>query len=268
MGHFTHKCLASLLLLPLFFACGESFAQDYLVGEGDVLEITVYDHPDLTTVARVGGEGSIVFPLIGTVSVTGLTLPEVTRRIAALLSNGYIVEPQVSIFIRDFRSKKVIIMGQVNKPGLYVLHGNTTFLELLSEAGGLAKNAGDKAIIKRNASSPENGEDTLTIDLKELIRMGNVSEDTVMMDGDSIFVVESGMFYITGEVKKPDAYKYEPGTTVIKAVTTAGGFTDKASTRRIRIIRQVEGKEALLEKVMLDEPVKADDVIVVPESFF
>jgi polysaccharide export outer membrane protein len=245
-----------------------ALAQDYVVGEGDVLRVTVYDHPDLTTVTRVSGEGTILFPLLGEVKVAGLSVSQLSERIARLLADGYIVSPQVSIFIEEFRSQKATIMGEVNKPGLYELKGNTTFLEVLSKAGDLTKDAGDKAIIKRKAGIPGKKEKIITIDLSRLVEMGDTSQDVPILDGDSIYVVKAGVFYVTGEVKKPDSYKFEEGTTVLKAITMAGGFTDKAATGKVRIIRKLKGKEELQEKVKLDEPVLPDDVIVVPESFF
>jgi polysaccharide export outer membrane protein len=160
-------------------------------------------------------------------------------------------------------------MGQVNKPGLYELKGYTSFLELLSKAGDLTKDAGDKAIIKRKAdSSPEKKQKIIVIDLRRLIAMGDTSLDTQVMDGDSIYIMKAGLFYVTGEVKKPDAYKFEEGTTVLKAITMAGGFSDKASTSRVKIIRKVKGKEEVLEKVKMDEEVLPDDIVMVPESFF
>jgi polysaccharide export outer membrane protein len=88
------------------------------------------------------------------------------------------------------------------------------------------------------------------------------------MDGDSVYISKAGVFYITGEIKTPASYKHEEGLTVIKAITKGGGFTEKASKGKVRIIRKVNGKEEVLEKVKMDEPVLADDVIVVPESFF
>jgi polysaccharide export outer membrane protein len=106
------------------------------------------------------------------------------------------------------------------------------------------------------------------VDLKGLIERGDTSLDIQIMDGDSVYISKAGVFYVTGEVKKPDAYKYEEGTTVIKAVTMGGGFTDRASKGRVKIIRKVRGKEEILERVKMDEPVMPDDVIVVPESFF
>lgn len=263
-----NKRLLLLVSAMVLLISALAFAQDYVVGEGDVLRITVYDHDDLTTISRVSGEGVIAFPLIGQVDVKGLTLMQISQKIAALLADGYIVNPQVNIFIQEFRSKKAFIMGEVSKPGLYVLPGQTTFLSLLSEAGGLTKEAGYKAIIKRKINPSDKNEEIITIDLKRLIEKGDTSLDVPIMDGDSIYVTKAGVFYVTGEVKKPDAYKFEEGTTVIKAITMGGGFSDKASRSRVKIIRKKAGKEEVLERVSMDEPVQPDDVIVVPESFF
>jgi polysaccharide export outer membrane protein len=257
-----------LLVTVLIFWGHISFAQDYIVGEGDVLRITVYDHDDLTTVARISGDGNIVLPLIGQVEVKGLTLSQISRKISARLSDGYIIDPQVNIFIQEFRSKKAFIMGEVTKPGIYVLPGQTTFLALLSEAGGLTKDAGDKAIIKRKANPSDKNEKVTTIDMRRLIEKGDTTLDVPIMDGDNIYISKAGVFYVTGEVRKPDAYKYEEGTTVIKAITMAGGFSDKASRGRVKITRKINGKEEVVEKAKMDEPVLPDDVIVVPESFF
>ncbi|OGW38104.1 MAG: periplasmic polysaccharide biosynthesis/export protein [Nitrospirae bacterium RBG_13_39_12] len=261
------KFFLAVILLLFWMVCF-SFAQDYVVGEGDVLRITVYDHEDLTTIARISADEAITFPLIGQVEVKSMTLSQISQKISELLSDGYIVDPQVNIFIEEFRSKKTFIMGEVNKPGIHILHGTTTLLELLSEAGGLTKNAGDKAILKRKASPSDKNEKIIEIDLKKLIEKGDTSLDIPIMDGDSFYITKAGVFYVTGEIKKPDAYKYEEGTTVIKAITMAGGFTDMASEGRVKIIRKVSGKEEVIDRAKMDEPILPDDVIVVPESFF
>lgn len=255
----------------LFFIlalCRPVAAQDYKVGEGDVLQINVFDHPDLTTIARISGDGTIVFPLIGQVKISGLTVPEVSQKIAHLLSEGYIVYPQVTALVQEYRSQKVTIMGQVKNPGMYELKGYTTFLEVLLKAGDLTSNAGDKAIIKRKAGSPGKKEQVITIDLSRLIEKGDTSLNIPILDGDSIYIPKAGIFYVTGEVKSPASYKFQEGTTVLKAVTMAGGFTDKASTGRVKVIRMENGKEKIMEDVKMGEPIKPDDVIVVPESFF
>lgn len=264
------KKIYSCLLLTFLFLYGSniSYALDYIVGEGDVLRIAVYDHPDLTTTARVSGESVIRFPLIGEVKVGGLTISQIGEKIEKLLNQGYVVKPQVAVFVQEFKSKKAVLMGQVEKPGLYVLPGQTTFLELLSKAGGLTKEAGDKAIIKRKTSPNVKDEDKIVIDLKKLIENGEMSLNLMILDGDSIFVIKAGVFYVTGEVQKPAAYRHEENLTVVKAITMAGGFTEKASAGRIKIIRKVDGNEKVLKGVEVNDPVLPDDVIVVPESFF
>jgi polysaccharide export outer membrane protein len=336
-----------MLLVAAFCVGSSPAAEDYVVGEGDILKITVYNHPDLESTVRVEGGGTISFPLIGQVSVNGLTVSRVAEVLAARLADGYLVNPQMGVFVQEFRSRKATIMGKVMKPGLYELHGQTTFLELLSKTGGLEPEAGDRAFIKRKADRAGVEGKVIVVDLKRLIEKGDTALDVAIMDGDSIFVAEAGIFYITGEVKKPNAYKleagttvikaitvaggftdqaardrvlvvraeegdeetirvgaggaswdaairngdsiyvpkagvfyvtgevkkggayaFEKGTTVLKAITVAGGFTDKASKGRVRIIRIVDGEEETLKKVSFDDPVYPDDVLVVPESFF
>ncbi|UCG77250.1 MAG: SLBB domain-containing protein [Nitrospirota bacterium] len=266
---FTFIFKYSIIMFVLYLALSPLYlfaAENYIVGEGDVLKITVYEHPDLETRARVSGDDTLKMPLIGNVSVSGLTVSMISEKITSLLADGYIVKPHVSVFVEEFRSRKATILGQVNKPGIYVLSGNTTLLELLSNAGGLTKDAGEKAIIKRERSSDE--KEILTIDLKRLVEDGETSLDVALMDKDNIFISKAGVYFITGEVRDPDSYKHEQGTTVIKAVAKAGGFTDTAALKKIRIIRKVDGKEKVIEKVKMDEPVLPDDVIIVPESFF
>lgn len=264
------RAISSLLVTLAFFLLFASVAQgrEYKVGEGDVLKITVFNHDDMTKVVRVGGDGNVDFPLVGMVKVSGLTVAEVGSAIATMLSNGYIINPQVSVFVEEFRSQRSVIMGEVQKPGLYELKGTIAFLELISMAGGLSKDAGEIAIIKRRSQTGAGGEKILTINLVELIAKGNTSLDVDIIDGDSIYINKAGVFYVTGEVKKPDSYKYTEGTTVIQAITMAGGFTDRASAGKIKIIRKEGNEEYVLDRVKLDEPVVPSDVIVVPESFF
>ncbi len=237
----------------------------YLVGEGDVLKITVYDNPDLSVTARVNSDGSILFPLVGQVKIGGMNISQVAKKIAHVLAAGYIVNPQVSVFVEEFRSKKVVIMGQVTKPGLYELSGTTTLLELISKAGGVTADAGEQVTIKRK--TPNHRESFITIDLKKLLEKG-ADLDMPIVDGDNVFVSKAGTYYVTGQVNKPDGYKLEEGTSVIKAITMAGGFTNLAAQGKIKIIRKIKGKEHILKDVSMHDPVLPEDVIVVPESFF
>jgi polysaccharide export outer membrane protein len=256
---------ACSVVFVMFFSL-TAMAVEYRVGEGDVLNISVYGHNDLKITERISGDGRIILPLIGQLDVNGLTITEVTALIANRLASGYIVSPQVSVFVNEFRSRKAVIMGEIAKPGLYELKGEITLLELISIAGGLAPNAGEIATIKR--TGVDGKVMSMDIDYKSIMESGDVSLDVNIYDDDSIYISKAGIYYITGEVKKPDAYKFTEGITVIKAITRAGGFTEKASERKVRVIRKVEGRESVIENVSMDEFIIPEDVIVIPESLF
>ena len=264
-----NKLLHILILATcLTFTCGSSsFAQDYILGEGDVLTVSVYDQPDLTSVVRISGDEMITLPLIGQVHAADQSVDPLSGKIETLLADGYLIHPQVPIFIEEFRNLKATILGGVRSPGLYELKGQTTLLELISKAGGLIEDASNEAIIRRNNSSPE-GQEVITINLNELMEQGQLSRNRSNMNGDNIYIPKKKVFYVTGEVKRPAAYTYENGLTVIQALTKAGGFSDKAAPGRIKIIRSLDGKEQLLKEVNMDERVQPNDVIVVPESYF
>ncbi|MCJ7603803.1 MAG: polysaccharide export protein [Desulfobulbaceae bacterium] len=263
------RVLAVVLAGFAFFSpTGIACALEYAVGEGDVLEISVYDNPDLLTTVRVSGGGDITVQLLGQVMVDGKSPEQVAKQLEALYADGYLVSPQVHVFVKEYRSQKATILGQVKIPGLCELHGPTTLLELISKAGGLSENAGNQATIKRKALGGTGKDEVITVDMKQLIEVGDTSLNIPILDGDSIYISKSGMFFVTGEVSRPASYKYEEESTVIKAISVAGGFTDKAAHDKVRIIRKEGGKENVLEKVKMDTPIKPDDVIVVPESFF
>lgn len=259
-----------LLVLGMSVCCLAAPPEDidYRVGEGDVLKVMVYDNPDLETITRISGNGNILFPLIGEVMIEGYTVSEVAQIISRKLEKGYIIDPQVSVFVEEFRSQKTVIMGEVKTPGLYELSGPASLMELVSKAGGLTIDAGDLVTIKRkNPASPE-ADQIISVNLKTLMKNKENESNLLIIDGDRVFVPRAGVFYVTGQVKKPAAYKLENGTSVIKAITMAGGFTELAAQRKVQIIRNVDDKEIVLQKVPLHTPILADDVIVVPESFF
>lgn len=244
-----------------------AFAQDYVLGEGDVLTVSVYDQPDLKSVVRISGDGMISIPLIGQVQAAGKNVEALSKTIEAKLADGYLVHPQVTIFIEEFRNLKATILGSVRAPGLYELKGQTSLLELISKAGGIMEDAGNEAIIQRENENHD-GKDVITINLNELMEQGLLSKNLTILNGDHIYIPKKKVFYVTGEVKSPDAYTYVEDITVIQALTKAGGLSEKAAPGRINIIRTIDGQEQLLRKVNMNERVYPDDVIVVPESYF
>lgn len=269
-------CLLLFVLLPL----SATAQQEYVIGEGDLLKVTVYDNPDLATEARVSGDGKISFPLIGEVAVNEKNVADAEKAIASMLEAGYIVKPQVHIFIAEYKSKKVTVLGEVAKPGIVVLRGASTLMEVLSDAGGITLNAGDTIVIQRKlislatiSASEKNDKEkakedmSVVVDTKRLFEDGDVTANVPVQAGDSIYVPKAAFVYVNGEVKNPGAYKITKGLSVLKAITIAGGFTIKASESRTRIIRKTEKGEIKI-KAKFDDLVMPDDIIQVPESYF
>lgn len=235
---------------------------EYAIGAGDVLSIKVYDHDELTVKVRVSESGTIDFPLIGQVQVGGLAISAAGRRIEKALADGYIIEPQVTIFIEQFKSKKVVVLGPVHNPGLIELNGSITLLELISQVGGLKDNAGETATIKRQ----ENGaQKNIPIDLDRLIKTGDPKLNIQVLGGDTVSIAEGAVCFITGEVNQPGEYPCGRHATVLKIVSQAGSFTEKALESEVKISRAKNGIKQLLQNVSQDTIVQPDDVIIVPQ---
>ena len=264
--------LSLMLVVPLIGLAAFAEGQQYIIGAGDLLKISVYDNPDLTTETRVSNDGKITLPLIGEIQASGNTAIQLEKSIAAHLADGYIIKPQVSVFIEEYKSKKVSVLGEVAKPGLVILRGEETLLEVLSDAGGITANAGDVVTIQRKAGGAaagriDAGDVIVTVDMKRLLEDGDVTANVPVMDGDSIYVPKAAFVYVNGEVKNPGVYKITKGLTVLKSITLAGGFTGKASESGTKIIRKKGDKEDTF-RAKMDDVVMADDIVYVPESLF
>lgn len=266
MGRAAVIVLSALLLaVP---PPGSAYGDEYRLGDGDVIRVTVFGHDDLTTAAAVEREGRIRYPLLGEVPVGGLTTGEAGQAIATGLAAGFIVDPQVSVAVVEYRTKKVNVIGKVSRPGVYEFRGRVTLLELISRAGGLAHDAGDEATVNRRATAGSVRAGKLLVDLRALIAEGRANRDVELLDGDSVYVSETGTYSISGEVRRPGSFRAADGMTLIRAVTLAGGFTERADTSRVRIVR--EGGESpgqILEvdatAAGVETPVRAGDIVVV-----
>ncbi|MCP4297807.1 MAG: hypothetical protein GY786_19615 [Proteobacteria bacterium] len=169
-----------------------------------------------------------------------------------------------NIFTENFKGHKATILGKINNPGNYELRGDITLLEFISKAGGLSPEAGNLVTIKRKGIQQK-----ISIDLDKLIEQGDISLNIQIVDGDDVYITKAGFFYVTGEVNTPGAFEYSKtdDTTVIKAITLGGGFTERADQDDIEIHRTVEGKKSILKSVAQDLEIQADDVILVPNIF-
>jgi polysaccharide export outer membrane protein len=260
---------AVIFLMSILFAASPGSAEEYIIGEGDLLKISVYDNPDLATDSRVSGDGKVTLPLVGEVLVSGSTSSEAQKTIAKLLANGFIKKPQVTVFISEYKSKKVTTLGEFTKPGLIELRGNATLMEVISNAGGITPNAAEILYIQRKVLHPEGRTEdiTVTVDLNKLLERGDISTNINVKDGDSIYVPRAAFVYVSGEVKSPGAYKITKGLTVLRSITLAGGLTQKAAKNDTAIVRKSATGESS-SPAKMEDLVQMDDIIVVPESFF
>jgi polysaccharide export outer membrane protein len=268
--------LGLLVVLGLF--PGECRSErEYGIGPGDVLIIRVWGHQDLTQEVVVSPEGSFRFPLVGEVRAVGRSADEVGMILTERLADGYLVDPQVEVIIKEYKSQKVYVLGEVIRPGAYQLASRASIVEIISKAGGLSEEAGDVAQIVRGRNDwkkdkplrpgQEGVGKVIQLDLRGLIAGKDDSENVEIQDGDTIFVPKAEVFFIFGEVGQPGKYKWEKNLTVLKAVIIAGGFTEIASKRRIKIRRRVSEEETKI-RAKLDTFVEPGDTVIVPESFF
>lgn len=243
-GRIRVVTLAGLIGLALLVHIGASAAPEgYRIGPGDVLKITVYGHEDLTRLGVVAADGRMPFPLIGAVHAAGLSPTELEARLRQLLGKDYLVDPQVTIAVQEYRSQKVFVLGEAEKPGTYPLTGRATLLDVLSQAGGPGKTAASHVVVVRfpKSEAPVTpgtaGSTTLRASLKKLLA-GDAGENLVLESGDTIYLPRQTSFFVLGEVKKPGAFTLEKETSALEAVTLAGGFTERAAPTVAKILRK------------------------------
>lgn len=253
---------------------GTAQSTDYVVGPQDILTITIWDQPDLSGKFGVDGDGTFSFPLIGRVKAGGLTLQAVEKELKKRLADGYFKNPQLSVAVEQYRSQRIFIVGEVRQPGTYPLTGDMTLIEAFARAGSATANASGQAVIVRSTAGKSQptlpgdqvGSEILHVSLKEL-ETGSLSNNVALRDGDTIFVPRAGTVYLFGEVKNPGAYPIQKDTTVLQALSLAGGVAERGSTSRIRIVRLVNGAKKELNAKLTDV-VQPGDTIVVLERFF
>ena len=269
-----------LVSFPSVMNAQEEFVYEYKIGPSDLLELNVIGFEDLNRQYRVSEEGSINLPYLGETIVEGLTRGELEEKLSQLLQEkNFIKDPQVSVHIVEYMSKRIYLLGAVEKTGPYELLGRMTLLKLLSQAGGLSPDAGNEVIITRQLPGGE--KTTLKIPVEELLLESNASLDIPLQADDIINVPADKpvVIYVTGQVNNPGALEFKSTNvpTLLRAIAKAGGFAEKASKGKVRIKRTDEnGKEieikvnvsAIMKGKQKDIQLQADDVIIVPEKWF
>jgi polysaccharide export outer membrane protein len=250
---------------------------DYRIGADDLLEVTLFDvegrngEPRQVDV-RVAQSGVVTLPLVGQVEVGGQTAAGAE---AALREHyrRYIRDPQIAVFVKEYRSYRVSVVGYVAKPGVFDVSGERTLLEVLALAGGLNERAGKTVQISRR--HPDRIE-TLLVDLDRLAHEGDPTLNLTMMPGDVVNVPKAGVVYVQGSVKKPGAYRLRDAMTVTQAISAAGGPDEKlANAGGTRLFRRGPNGErqevdidmgAINSGKVEDTMLVENDILVVPMS--
>jgi polysaccharide export outer membrane protein len=245
----------------------------YLIGPADVLSVKVFAEPDLSGPFSVDSDGTITFPFLGRVPVGGKTVREIETHLTKALTGDFVKRPQVSVEIANYRSRRIFILGEVKAPGTYSIEGPMTLLEVLAKAGSLTSAAGSTIIVQRYkdglaaavSSEPmlpgdPRGAEVMRVNADDL-REGRLNSNILLQDSDTIVVPTADRYYVTGFVRTPGSFVLRPGMTVQQAIAEAGGFTERGSTRGIKILRKVKDKDVeigvrLTDRVLPNDTIK------------
>lgn len=263
--------IAQWLLSVTLMAAGLAHAAtpgDYVLGAGDVIRITVFQNVDLTLDARISEGGNISYPLLGTVKLGGLSVADAEKKIADGLKNGnFLKQPQVSILLTSVKSNQVSVLGQVYKPGRYPLEaGSNRVSDLLAQAGGIVATQGSDIIV---VSGVRNGKPfRKEIDFPLVFAASGSAQDFVLENNDAIWVDRAPNVYIYGEVLRGGTLRLERDMTLLQALASVGGLTQRGTAKGIKVHRRdANGAVQIIEPGMNDK-LQANDVIYVKESLF
>ncbi|ABF42312.1 polysaccharide export protein [Candidatus Koribacter versatilis Ellin345] len=241
------------------------------IGAGDKLEVVTYRVPELTLRTQVGSNGDVKFPLVGELKMAGLTVSEAQTKIAdALVAQGYVLNPQVTIVVTEYATQGVSVLGEVSQPGIYPFFGPHRLTDVLSAAGGLTVKAGQTITLIHKAD-PDN---KISLDIpRDLAHSPNNVE---VFPGDTIIVSKAGVVYVVGEVNRPGGFLLENNMpiSVLQAIALAQGFTRDGNQKEARIVRRTPtGLQEIpiqLNKLMAgdgpDRLLSPDDIVFVPAS--
>ena len=271
------KAILSLIVLSLCFGvviAQEDRSIEYRITKNNLLDISVYNEPDLSKTVRVSAEGKISYPLLGDITVVGLTPKELEQRITDLLQKDYLVNPNVSVFVKEYA--KIPVLGQVRNPGSYELKSGITVLDAIALSGGFTDKA-DRSKVELSRRMEGERTQNVTIDIDEITSGEETELNLALQPEDSINVPELGVVSVVGQVRSPGRYTLKDEMTVVDVIALAGGLTDVAAANGTKVIRTERGKKTIINVPVssilkgnrgLDVLLKADDTIVVPESFF
>jgi len=240
---------------------------DYLIGGGDVVRVSVYQNADLTVEARVSESGVISYPLLGQVRLSGLSVPQAEQLIARGLRDGAFVKaPQVNLNLLVVRGHQVSVLGMVNRPGRYPIE--TTGLRLsdmLAIAGGVALGGHDIVVLSGERDGKAFRQE---VDLPAMYAKAGGGEDPAVRNGDVIYVDRAPSIYIYGEVQRPGALRLERDMNVMQALAAGGGITQRGTERHLVLHRRGGDGAVVASEPAMTDKLKDGDVLYVRESLF
>lgn len=259
--------------------------EDYRIGAGDVIEITIEDAPELSVNRRISASGTLLMPYLGRLKALDKTPEELEKIIADGLRNRYLRNPLVRVAVVQYNSRSFFIQGAVNHPGVLQVEGKATLLKLITMAGGLAENHGSTAFIIRELDkSAETGSteiieganyEMVQANISGLLK-GNFAQNVIIQPGDIINIPQRDVFFVAGEVHAPGQFSLKDGTTLRQAISLAQGTTVKAALNRGSIFREDPGTgkrvelrvdvAAVMSGKQEDMIIAPNDVIIVPNS--
>jgi len=242
------------------------------IGSGDQIDMNVFNVPEMAQRQRVDDNGNYSVPLVGPIHLAGLSIQEAQSLIASKLEAGhYVRQPSVSLFISDFATQGVSVMGEVNKPGVYPVWGERRLFDMIAEAGGVTGRAGKIAVInhRNSPAAPQN----------VVYTEGGAQDpesNPVIAPGDTIRITKSGVVYVLGDVNRPGGFPMDnnESLTIMQAVALAQGTSRTAKLGSARLVRNSDsGRQEIavnLKSVMKgrtpDLALQNDDILYVPSS--
>jgi polysaccharide export outer membrane protein len=249
---------------------GATAESDYRIGPDDVLIVTVWDQKELEQVVTVRPDGKISLPLVGDTEAAGLTVAELSSRLSTLYGRT-VRGAQVTVSVKEIRSRPVYFLGGIVKPGPMQLTQELTVLQALASVGGPTAGADlESAFILRGGTR-------IPVNLQDMLQRGNMTQNLRLQPGDTVVVPSAGAVYVQGEVKTPGQVKYARDMTIMMAIAGAGGFTQLASPRRVTVMRgdgaKKENLRVNVNDIMSDPEVKdfllkPNDIVIVPQRLF
>lgn len=234
-----------------------SLSAAYVLGAGDVIEVSVLGQPEFTARQPIQSDGTVTLQYIHAVKASGLSVLQFRDQVARLLKQGgFFNDPVVIVGVANYASRYVTVLGEFGTPGILPVDRPYRVSEIIARAGGVRATAGETVVVRRST-----GEE-LALPIAS-VASGGPQDDPYVSPSDKLYIAPAANFYVSGQVGAPGVYKLERNMTYRMALARAGGVTDRGSMGKVSVYRN--GKKV---KVDLDAPVAADDSIFIGERFF